>query len=143
MKKWPKIYFYIYVPYNDNKAYEYYNGLTKELPKIKVEILPKEISPQYVLSIREKSGLLALALYEKDEITQGQPFVVPGGRFNEMYGWDSYFESVGLLIDEKSNLVKGMIENFEYQIKYYGKSFKCKQKLLFNKNATAVLFLTA
>jgi hypothetical protein len=26
---------------------------------------------------------------------------------NEMYGWDSYFESVGLLIDEKFNLVKG------------------------------------
>jgi alpha,alpha-trehalase len=114
-------YFYIYVPYNDKKAFEYYNGLTKELPKIKVEILPKEISPQYVLSIREKTGLLALALYEKDGVVQGQPFVVPGGRFNEMYGWDSYFESVGLLIDGKFDLVKGMIENFEYQIKYYGK----------------------
>ena len=114
-------YFYIYVPYNDKKAYEYYNNLAKELSKIKVGILPKEISPQYVLSIRAKSGLLALALYEKEGVTRGQPFVVPGGRFNEMYGWDSYFESVGLLIDEKFNLVKGMIENFEYQIKHYGK----------------------
>jgi alpha,alpha-trehalase len=114
-------YFYIYVPYNDKKAYEYYSSLTNELPRIQVVILPKEISPQFVLSINEKSGLLALALYEKEGITQGHPFVVPGGRFNEMYGWDSYFESVGLLIDEKFNLVKGMIENFEYQIKYYGK----------------------
>lgn len=114
-------YFYIYVPYNDKIAYEYYNSLIKELPKIKVEILPNEISPEFVLSISDKSGLLALALYENEGVTQGQPFVVPGGRFNEMYGWDSYFESVGLLIDEKFSLVKGMIENFEYQIKHYGK----------------------
>ena len=27
------------------------------------------------------------------------PYVVPGGRFNEMYGWDSYFIQVGLLRD--------------------------------------------
>ena len=26
------------------------------------------------------------------EMFEGVPFVVPGGRFNEMYGWDSYFE---------------------------------------------------
>jgi alpha,alpha-trehalase len=114
-------YFYIYVPYIDKKAYEYYNSLANELPKIKVEILPNVISPEYVFSIRDKSGLLALALDEKEGIVQGQPYVVPGGRFNEMYGWDSYFESVGLLIDEKFDLVKGMIENFEYQIKHYGK----------------------
>jgi alpha,alpha-trehalase len=28
-----------------------------------------------------------------------RPYVVPGGRFNEMYGWDSYFIQVGLLRD--------------------------------------------
>src|SRR5262249_34789297 len=27
------------------------------------------------------------------------PYVVPGGRFNEMYGWDSYFIQLGLLRD--------------------------------------------
>jgi len=114
-------YFYIYVPFNDIKAFEYYLNLSKEFSKIKVIKLPQEISPEYVLSINDKPGLLTLALYEHDEVTQGQPFVVPGGRFNEMYGWDSYFESIGLLIDQKFNLVNGMIENFEYQIKNYGK----------------------
>ncbi|MBK5208725.1 MAG: trehalase [Flavobacteriaceae bacterium] len=114
-------YFNIYIPEGDKEACKYYNNLAKELTQIKVEILPKNISPEYVLSINEKPGLLALALHKKNGVVQGEPFVVPGGRFNEMYGWDSYFESIGLLIDQKFHLVKGMIENFEYQIKHYGK----------------------
>ena len=52
---------------------------------------------------------------------EGIPFVVPGARFNEMYGWDSYFENIGLLIDGKSDLAKSMVENFDYQITHYGK----------------------
>jgi len=34
-------------------------------------------------------------------------YVVPGGRFNEMYGWDSYFIVRGLLQDGKVDLAKG------------------------------------
>ena len=56
-----------------------------------------------------------------DQGVVGVPFVVPGGRFNEMYGWDSYFESVGLLIDGKVELAKGMADHFQYEIEYYGK----------------------
>lgn len=114
-------FFYIYIPFNDHKANEYYTHLAKKIKQIKVVILPKKITPEYALTINDKSGLLALALIENNNKIQGQPFVVPGGRFNEMYGWDSYFESVGLLIDKKFNLAKGMIENFEYQINHYGK----------------------
>lgn len=114
-------FFYIYIPFGDNAAYEYYTRLSVEITQIKVVLLPKNITPEFALTINEKPGLLALALVEKNNEIHGQPFVVPGGRFNEMYGWDSYFESVGLLIDEKFELVKGMIENFEYQIKHYGK----------------------
>ena len=114
-------FFYLYVPVEDRKGFEYYTTLSKELFKLKIITLPKIISPEYVMSINEKPGLLALALIKKSEPIKGQPFVVPGGRFNEMYGWDSYFESVGLLIDRKFDLVEGMIENFEYQINHYGK----------------------
>jgi alpha,alpha-trehalase len=39
------------------------------------------------------------------------PYVVPGGRFNEMYGWDSYFIIRGLLQDGERDLARGMIEN--------------------------------
>ena len=49
------------------------------------------------------------------------PYVVPGGRFNEMYGWDSYFTQVGLVRDNETVLAKNMIDNFLYQIDHYGK----------------------
>jgi len=49
------------------------------------------------------------------------PYVVPGGRFNEMYGWDSYFIVLGLLHDEKTALAKDMVDNFLYEIRNYGR----------------------
>ena len=50
-----------------------------------------------------------------------RPYVVPGGRFNEMYGWDSYFIQVGLVRDGELGLARDMVENFLYQIEHYGK----------------------
>jgi alpha,alpha-trehalase len=47
-------------------------------------------------------------------------YVVPGGRFNEMYGWDSYFIILGLLRDGRIDLARGMVENFFYEIENYG-----------------------
>jgi alpha,alpha-trehalase len=47
-------------------------------------------------------------------------YVVPGGRFNEMYGWDSYFIIVGLLRDGRTDLARGMVENFFFEIEDYG-----------------------
>ncbi len=47
-------------------------------------------------------------------------YVVPGGRFNEMYGWDSYFILLGLLADGRAEMAKGMVENFEFEIENYG-----------------------
>nr|AIA84778.1 trehalase [uncultured Glomus] len=38
-----------------------------------------------------------------------------------MYGWDSYFESIGLLLDGRVDLAKAMANNFQYEINYYGK----------------------
>ena len=49
-----------------------------------------------------------------------KPYVVPGGRFNEMYGWDSYFIIRGLLAEGRRDLARGMIENFFYEIENYG-----------------------
>jgi alpha,alpha-trehalase len=50
-----------------------------------------------------------------------RPYVVPGGRFNEMYGWDSYFIQVGLLRDGALTLAKDLADNFLYEIRNYGK----------------------
>jgi alpha,alpha-trehalase len=48
------------------------------------------------------------------------PYVVPGGQFNEMYGWDSYFIIRGLLRENRIDLAKGMVENFFFEIENYG-----------------------
>jgi alpha,alpha-trehalase len=49
------------------------------------------------------------------------PYVVPGGRFNEMYGWDSYCIQLGLLRDGEFGLAKNMADNFVYEVENYGK----------------------
>ena len=110
----------VYVPFEDQKAYEYYQELEKTLPITAVQ-LPENITPEYVKSIDKKPGILSLKLEDENGEIKGVPFVVPGGRFNEMYGWDSYFESVGLLLDGKVHLAKAMADNFQYQIEHYGK----------------------
>jgi len=47
-------------------------------------------------------------------------YVVPGGRFNEMYGWDSYFIIRGLLADGRIDKARAMVENFFFEIEHYG-----------------------
>jgi len=74
------------------------------MKQIDIRTLPRD-----VLSIREH-GLLYLP----------HPYVVPGGRFNEMYGWDSYFIQVGLLRDGELERAREMVENFVYEIVNYG-----------------------
>ncbi len=48
-------------------------------------------------------------------------YVVPGGRFNEMFGWDSYFIVRGLLLAGEIEMAQNMVDNHLYQIANYGK----------------------
>jgi alpha,alpha-trehalase len=48
------------------------------------------------------------------------PYVVPGGMFNEMYGWDSYFIIRGLIEDGRLNLARDIVDNFFFEIDQYG-----------------------
>ncbi len=85
-------------------------SLRREMPEagfktIKVEALPED------LDSLKSQGLLYLPY----------PYVVPGGRFNEMYGWDSYFIQLGLLRDNELAMAKNMADNFLYQVRNYGK----------------------
>ncbi|WP_152053111.1 trehalase family glycosidase [Tautonia marina] len=48
-------------------------------------------------------------------------YIAPGGRFQEMYGWDSYFIQLGLLRSGNVHLAKEMVDNFLYEIDHYGK----------------------
>ena len=80
--------------------------------QVSIQHLPKvldrlgEIDPRNL----QAQGLLFL----------DHPYVVPGGRFNEMYGWDSYFIIRGLLRDGRVDLARDMVENFFFEIEHYG-----------------------
>ncbi len=90
------------------------SGLDALAVKCNIEVrkLPRAITHFGELKLTDipQSGLLYLP----------HPYVVPGGRFNEMYGWDSYFILLGLVQDGRIDLARGMVENFFYEIENYG-----------------------
>ncbi len=79
---------------------------------VDIEYLPRPIHQlgEIDTSAIHRHGLLYLE----------NKYVVPGGRFNEMYGWDSYFIILGLLRDGRTDLARGMVENFFFEIENYG-----------------------
>jgi alpha,alpha-trehalase len=48
------------------------------------------------------------------------PYIVPGGRFREVYYWDSYFTMLGLQESKQTKVISNMIDNFAYLIDTYG-----------------------
>ena len=79
---------------------------------IELRVLPDDIicAPQLDGGI-DAHGLLYLP----------HPYVVPGGRFNEMYGWDSHFINLGLLAAGRADQARRMVENHLYQVRHYGR----------------------
>lgn len=58
----------------------------------------------------KKSSLLALPF----------KYIVPGGRFREIYYWDSYFTMLGLREEGEVELIESMVKNFAFLIDTYG-----------------------
>ncbi len=63
-------------------------------------------------SDEEKSGSTLLSL--------PQPYIVPGGRFREVYYWDSYFTMLGLAESGKFDIITNMLDNFAHLINTVG-----------------------
>ncbi len=59
---------------------------------------------------RDKGSLIALPY----------PYVVPGGRFEEQFYWDSYFIMLGLAVEGKWDMIEGMIKNCAYMMRKFG-----------------------
>ena len=79
------------------------------------------------LSINEHITKLWNALKrEPDEKQSGTliplpyPYIIPGGRFREIYYWDSYFTMLGLQKDNQIEMIQNMVDNFTYLIDVYG-----------------------
>ncbi len=60
------------------------------------------------------------AIANSSRIPLPQKYVVPGGRFQEIYYWDSYFTLEGLLADDRRDLAKNMVDNFTFLIDSLG-----------------------
>jgi alpha,alpha-trehalase len=88
-----------------------------EFEKVRVLSLPPSGEPA-------RHGLLYLPY----------PYVVPGGRFNEMYGWDSYFILLGLLEDGHLELAKGMTDNLIFEVEHYGKVLNANRTYYLNRS---------
>ncbi|MBT8263889.1 MAG: trehalase [Muriicola sp.] len=61
-----------------------------------------------------------IALENSSRIALPYKYIVPGGRFQEIYYWDSYFTMEGLLVDNQRELAKNMVDNFTYLIDTIG-----------------------
>lgn len=64
---------------------------------------------------------------EADRLVEGSsliplnhPYIVPGGRFNEIYYWDSFFTMLGLKIDGEVEVIENMVKNFSWLINTIG-----------------------
>ena len=99
----------VYLPSKEN-AQRIERQLQHEMPPADFQKIEIRTLPEDPARLRDQ-GLLYLP----------RPYVVPGGRFNEMYGWDSYFIELGLLRDNDVDLAKDMADNFLYEIRNYGK----------------------
>jgi alpha,alpha-trehalase len=122
-------------------------------PKIKtvpILYLPKELPmPQDVIALQSKCKVrverLPVRIEHLGQIKQSDipapgllylphPYVVPGGRFNEMYGWDSYFIILGLLRDGRVDLARGMVDNFSFEIEHYGGILNANRTYYFTRS---------
>ncbi len=69
-----------------------------------------DVSPRWEGNEVDGNSLLALPY----------PYVVPGGRFREIYYWDSYFTMLGLKASGEKLLLENMVKNFDYLITRFG-----------------------
>lgn len=90
----------------------------EEYSQIEIRVLPAE------MDLIDEHGLLYLP----------HEYVVPGGRFNEMYGWDSYFIQLGLLRDGEMHLARSLVDQLVYEIEHYGTILNANRSYLLTRS---------
>jgi len=68
-----------------------------------------------------------------------RPYIVPGGRFMQMFGWDTYFNGRGALASGRTELVRDMVENHVYAIEHYGKIPNCNLSIHLSRTQPPLL----
>jgi alpha,alpha-trehalase len=94
-------------------------------------ILPQAPQSNYVTTekdvIAHINNLWSVLKRQSDSAIKGSsllplpyPYIVPGGRFREIYYWDSYFTMLGLKESGQTEIIENMIKNFVFLINTYG-----------------------
>ncbi|MDY7226273.1 trehalase family glycosidase [Hyalangium rubrum] len=100
----------VYVPAGDKKALK---KLRAQAVRTGIEVValrpPREAADWQRLN--QEPGMAYLP----------RPYIVPGGRFVQMFGWDSYFNGRGAMASGRVELARDMLENQLYAIEHYGK----------------------
>jgi alpha,alpha-trehalase len=113
-----------------------YRGPNRRGQQKQVLYLPQDLPlPRAVQDLQKRCGVEVLRLPERIRrlgelrpetlARQGvlylpHPYVVPGGFFNQMFGWDSYFIELGLIADRRDALARDMVENMLFEVAHYG-----------------------
>lgn len=103
--------YYIYVPSSDRRARQELEEQAQGRDEVSVVSLPKSRGSRWQRRLELNAGIAYLP----------RPYLVPGGMFTEMYGWDSYFESLGAMAGGRLEIARDVSENLVYQIRHYGK----------------------
>ncbi len=75
-----------------------------------IEMLWDELTRQREEKDEEQTSLIPLP----------HSYIVPGGRFREIYYWDSYFTMLGLQVSGRIDMIQSMVDNFSYLIDKFG-----------------------
>ncbi|HXT01882.1 MAG TPA: trehalase family glycosidase [Elusimicrobiota bacterium] len=129
----------LYVPAGDDGALAYFRDVARRRPELKLAVETLE----HTGGFDGRQGLLSLALKRmSDGRIAGEPFVVPGGRFNEMYGWDTHFIILGLLEDGRLDLARSMVDDQVYEIGHYGKILNANRTYYLTRSQPPLLTST-
>lgn len=90
----------------------------EKLERISLETLPPEFDRI------ERHGLLYVP----------NRYVVPGGRFNELYGWDSYFIQLGLWRSGELDLALSITNALLYEVEHYGTVLNANRTYFLNRS---------
>ncbi len=95
-----------------------------ELPVNPAEAYKTNMSEDVVTHIK---NLWAVLKRIPDKVVEGSsllplpnPYIVPGGRFREVYYWDSYFTMLGLKESGETGMIENIVKNFAFLIENYG-----------------------
>lgn len=93
-----------------------------EIPPIKLDGIPEKYRKSFLHIVQNWKNLVRKTPTETKSslIPLPKNYIVPGGRFRELYYWDSYFTILGLNLSGLNNVSRDMVDNFLYLVKQFG-----------------------